>query len=139
MGQDFDDEWELCNKYFWSREVLNDLADVLADNESKKFLDSLLECINDIYDMNTVAGKLDDYISQACQRVFENVPHTGRVRKYVPPRFDNECRLKRSLAVRAGERISSLEDKEKQMTLCRAYRACKQLKHRKYNRTCIKI
>ena len=71
MGQDFDHEWELCNKYFWSREVLNDLADVLADNESEKFPDSLLECINDICDMDTVAGKLDDYISQACQRVFQ--------------------------------------------------------------------
>ena len=137
-GQDFDNEWELCNKYFWSREVLNDLADVLADNESEKFLDSLLECINDICDMNTVAGKLDDYISQACQRVFQYGPHTRRVTKYVPPWFDNECRLKRSLAVRAGERISSLEDKDKQMTLCRAYRACKQRKHRKYNRKCIK-
>ena len=84
MGEDFDNEWVLCNKYFWSREVLNDLADVLADNESEKFLDSLLECINDICDMNTVAGKLDDYISQACQRVFQYGPHTRRVRKYVP-------------------------------------------------------
>ena len=137
MGQDFDNEWELCNKYFWSREVLTDLADVLADNESEKFLDSLLECINDICDMNTVAGKLDDYISQACQRVLEYGSHTRRVRKYVPPWFDNECRLNRSLAVRAGERVSSLEDKDKQMTLCRAYRACKRRKHRKYNRKCI--
>ena len=122
-----DEEWEPCYKYFWSRDTLDNLVCVISDNESDMFLDSLQQCIINLCDMNTVAVKLGEYISQACKRAFKFGSCKIRNKKYAPPWYDNECRSKRSQAVKAGERVSSLEDKEKHDDLCREYRACKQL------------
>ena len=40
----------------------------------------------------------------------------------------SECRLKRSLAIKAGERVTNIEQKQRQQDACRRYRACKQKK-----------
>ena len=132
-----DEEWEPCYKYFWSRDMLDNLVCVISDNESDMFLDSLQQCIISLCDMNTVAVKLDEYISQACKRAFKFGSCKIRNKKYAPPWYDNECRSKRSQAVKAGERVSSIEDKEKHDDLCQEYRACKQLKQRKYFKKCV--
>ena len=88
------------------------LVCVISDNESEILLNSLLQCMTNLCDMNTVAAKLDNYESQACKRAFKFGSCSRRKMKYTPPWYDNECRPKRSLAIKAGERVSSPEDKE---------------------------
>ena len=87
----------LCNKYSWSQEGLNDLVSVISDNESELALSSLLQCITNLCDTNVIAEKLDEYISQACQRVFRFSSRERHNRKHVPPWYDNECRYKRHI------------------------------------------
>ena len=70
-GLNYNHDWHLCNKYSWSQDGLNDLVSVISDNESELVLNSLLQCITNLCDTNVIAEKLDEYISQACQRVFK--------------------------------------------------------------------
>ena len=130
--------WNLCNKYFWTQESLDNLIYAISDNESEISLNSLLQCITNLCDTNVIAEKYDDYISQACQRVFKFSSCNRQNNKYVPPLY-NECRHKISLAIKAGERVYSVMERENQnqIAFCREYKACKQRKHREYNRKCI--
>ena len=91
------------------------------------------KCITIIF----IARRLDQYISQACKRTFRykiNINKQGR--KY-PAWYDVECRDKRSLAIKAGERVTHATEKEQQDAACREYRACKQRKERVYYRKCV--
>ena len=134
---DYQHGWNLCNKYSWTQESLDNLIYVISDNESEMSLNSLLQCITNLCDTNIIAEKFDDFISQACQRVLKFSSCNRQNNKYVPPWYDNECRHKRSLAIKAGERVYSVMERENQNAFCREYRACKQRKQREYNRKCI--
>ena len=54
-----------------------------------------------------------------------------------PRWYDNECRIKRSQAVKAGERIITAAERDEMLEKCREYRACKQRKKRAYKNDCI--
>ena len=103
---------------------------------SQLFHDDLCDSISYLCEIDIVAGKLDLYISQAYKRAFS---WTSCVRKNKkrPAWFDSECRLKRSLAIKAGERVTNIEQKQRQQDACRRYRACKQKKQRIYSNKCI--
>ena len=79
------------------------------------------------------AFNFTSYIDQACQRVCELKPtRVSKKSRTSPLWYDAECRTLRSLAVQAGERVISEEDKKELNKKTRAYRSCKQRKQRSY-------
>ena len=50
--------------------------------ESEILLNSLLQCMTNLCDMNIVAAKLDNYVSQACKRAFKFGSCSRRKMKY---------------------------------------------------------
>ena len=60
----------------------------------------------------------------------------GRSRKG-PKWYDRELRLKRSLAIRAGESVYDGTGSGDLLTHCREYRSMKQRKQREYKRKCL--
>ena len=129
-------EWQVTHKYIWHRDSLSQLPHIMCDERSQLFHDDLCDSISNLCDIDIVAGKLDLYISQACERAFSRTSCV-RKNKKGPAWFDYECRLKRSLAVKAGERVTNREQKHRQQDACRRYRACKQKKQRIYTNKCI--
>ena len=83
--------------------------------------------MSNLDDTDIVANKFDQYITQACDRVFTKVPCVRRNKKG-PAWYDSECWLKRSQAIEAGERVTDPEQKQRQLAACREYRATKQSK-----------
>ena len=130
-------EWEPHAKYIWSHEGLNNLVAVMNDRTSESFRLSFTDSVAELCDVDTVARKFDQYISQACERTFKQVKRQHRVNKKGPAWYDAECRRKRALAVHAGERVMNENDRELQTLACREYGACKQRKQRNYNKKCI--
>ena len=104
---------------------------------SESFCTSFKNSIIDQSDPDTVARKLDQYISQACKRTFEQNKYMNKRNRKFPVWYDAECRNKRSLAIKAGERVTNAFEKGQQDMACREYRACKQRKERGYYRNCV--
>ena len=109
----------------------------MFDDESVLYHNKIIECICNLDDVNAVANRFDQYMSQACDRVLTRVPCTRKNKKRGPAWYDSECRLKRSLAIRAGERVTNPTQRENQLAACREYRATKQRKQRKFLSKCI--
>ena len=53
------------------------------------------------------------------------------------PWYDKEYRLKRSEAIKAGEKVVGERDRCIQYTACKNYRSCKQRKKRAYRARCV--
>ena len=130
-------EWHVMHKYIWSQRALDDLQSAMFDDESVLYHNKIIECICNLDDVNAVANRFDQYMSQACDRVLTRVPCTRKNKKRGPAWYDSECRLKRSLAIRAGERVTNPTQRENQLAACREYRATKQRKQRKFLSKCI--
>ena len=58
-------------------------------------------------------------------------------RRTGPQWYDRECRLLRSEAVTAGERVLTDDDRERSLHKCKKYRACKQRKEREFKTKCL--
>ena len=71
-----------------------------------------------------VAILLNNLVTQACDKV-------------CTPWYDNECRQKRSLAIRASEWIYNEHDREILAKACKNYRSYKQRKKRQYFHRCL--
>ena len=130
-------EWHVMHKYVWSQRALDDLQSAMLDDESVLYHNRIIECICNLDDVNAVANKFDQYMSQACDRVLTRVPCARKNKKRGPAWYDSECRLKRSLAIRASERVTNPTQRENQLAACREYRATKQRKQRKFISKCI--
>ena len=100
----------------------------MNDGISDSYRQAFLQSVADLCDVDSVARHFDKYISQTCRRTFSHDVRTCRNYTKGPAWYDAECRRKRARAIKAGERISNDEDREKQMTACQQYRACKQRK-----------
>ena len=109
----------------------------MSDGLSESFRVSLLSSITDLCDVNVVAEKFDEYISQACEITFDRVSCKHKRKTKAPKWYDAECRAKRALAIKAGERVTTHADKQKQTAACRAYRSRKPRKEREYIKTCV--
>ena len=51
-----------------------------------------------------------------------------------PRWYDVECRMKRAEAIKAGERVTTMEEETILHQACRGYRALKQMKQRIYKK-----
>ena len=129
--------WDAHNKYIWDRNGLNNLESAMSDGLFESFQLFLLSSFSDLCDGNVVAEKFDEYISQACERTFDLILCKHKRKTKAPKWYDAECRAKRALAIKAGERFTTHADKQKQTAACRAYRSCKQRKERAYIKTCV--
>ena len=73
---------------------------------------------------NQVASKFDKYINQAIGRVCDVIkdkPHKQRG----PIWFDKECKIKRHLVIKAGERVKTKDNNVNLVNRCCEYRAIK--------------
>ena len=88
------------------------------------------DALTDLRSTNEVALAMNDLITQAADRAFRVNWIARRSRKTAPRWYDAECRDLRSLAVKSGERLSSVEDWTNLDAICKQYKACKQKKKR---------
>ena len=130
-------QWGVYHRCCWTHEDLNNLNKVMLDPISESFCISFKSSIIDQSDPDTVARKLDQYISQACKRTFEQNKYMNERNRKCPVWYDAECRNKRSFAIKAGERVTNAFEKGQQDMACREYRTCKQRKERGYYRKCV--
>ena len=88
---------------------------------------------------NGVAVALNTYIEQACKRACNVTRYPSKSLKSIrgPRWYDKECWIKRSQAVKAGERIVTSEQWVEMLDKCKEYRACKQRKKRAYKNAVI--
>ena len=128
--------WQVTQRYVWCRDNLDRISHLIYDETSGSFYGALCNSISNLVDTNTVAEYFDFNISQACERAFNRARYT-RKNKKGPVWFDPECRSKRSIAIKAGERVTTQEQKQRHVHACREYKACKQKKQRKYANKCI--
>ena len=120
--------WKPHIKYIWSECDLDHLGTALQGEHSDKYRGRLKASLAELCDTNTVALVAEELISQAADRVF-TVSRGKRPRNSAGPHwYDTECRTMRSIAVKAGERVSTQEDMDNLADKCRQYRACKQMK-----------
>ena len=86
----------------------------------------------DLESVDRVADKFDNFVTQACNRVFsiKQCKYKNHVKraKY----FDNDCSLSRIDAIKAGERVTSESDRLKHRIACKKYNALKQRKKRSF-------
>ena len=79
---------------------------------------------------NEVASLLHAYVYQACIRAFKLRKCGTKVNKTKgAPWFDAELRQLRSEAIKAGERVNSVEDRQRLVCASRKYRAKNKRKH----------
>ena len=79
----------------------------MSYGQSESFRMSLLSCITDLCDVNLVAQKFDGYISHAGERTFGRVVCTHMCKTKFPKWYNAECRSKRALVIKAGERVAT--------------------------------
>ena len=130
---------ENLTKYKWPGEDLVDLAESMHDNYSAPYIQAFMEALAGLSNPNQVATSFDRYIIQACERTL--VTETVKCPR---PRnrvlwYEHECREKRSIAIKSGERVNSETDRQKQRKACRDNKVCKQQKQRTLLRRCIAV
>ena len=120
----------------WRPDDLPKIKSALDDNISCEYKHEFNNAIINLQSSNEVAQEFDKYIKQACQRVCRLKPRDRKLHKKGAPWFDYECREKQSWAIKAGERIVNLADREACLRACNEYRSCKQRKKRNFRRNC---
>ena len=130
--------WDTDYKYIWNKNSVSKLKDIINDEISHEYRQNYLNSIINLEKLDDVAEHFNNFISQACQRALR-IKKSSKQRKYKIKQtkwYDKECALRRSEAVRAGERVENEADKIRCDQLCKAYRACKQRKKRQFRQHC---
>ena len=122
----------------WGRSDLPVIVSKFNDTTSEQYLHHFRNSLVELTDTNTVAKRLNDYISQAIARVCPVKRTGGPRRKNAAPWFDRECRARRSEATKAGDRVTDEDDRVNMLNKCKECRACKQRKQRQYRETNLK-
>ena len=131
-------KWYSQMRYHWKPDRLNEIGALLSDEKSKQFYDAYIDSIVCNGDSNTVASKFHQYFSQACRRIFPlKVANSAKISKK-PDWFDSELQIKRTEAIKAGERVSNFSDREILRAKNREYRSLRQLKLRNFQVDSIK-
>ena len=73
-----------------------------------------------------VGNLLNNHIIQAVNRVFATRQSMPKPKRRGPAWFDRECRDKRSVAIRAGEKDETVKDFAGLMDKSKMYKACNQ-------------
>ena len=118
---------------------MNYLTSSLHYDLSFHYHSKILEALSERVCTNGVAVALNTYIKQACKRACHVTRYPSKSPKSIRGSrwYDKECRIKRSQAVKAGERIVTCEQRVEMLDKCKEYRACKQRKKRAYKNAII--
>ena len=84
-----------------------------------------------------VAHAMNQYLSQALDRVCPRKASNHQRFKNGPRWYDRELRNKRSAAVKAGEQAAMCGDNTMALRYCREYRSARQRKERAYKKQCL--
>ena len=123
--------WVDQYKYVWNYQALSTLGRALNDEMSEYFHARYIDDIVNYSSPNNVARCFEEYLIQACQRVFKMQrvkPH----RSMGPVWFDSDCKRARYDAVQAGGRGA-----QEALDKCKYYRTLKQKKKRLFKQSCI--
>ena len=93
--------------------------------------------MSELSETEDVANAFDAYLTQAITRECQYIRGGNKMNNKKLPWYDKECRLKRSEAIKAGERVVCERDRCIQYTPCKNYRSCKQRKKREYRARCV--
>ena len=109
----------------------------LTDDTSNIYYQHYKRSVSNLENTNVVASNFSVYFNQACERTFD-LKSTRKSRQHnTRPRwYDVECRMKRAEAIKAGERVTTMEEETILYQSCREYRALKQKKQRIYEKRC---
>ena len=129
--------WEKQWKYKWSHNELPNFKLALCNELSYQYHLKILEALSERECTNGVAVALNSYIEQACERVCPVNCYLSKGQTKGLRWYDKECQIKRSQAVKAGERIMTTAEWVEMLEKCKEYQACKQRKKRAYKNDCI--
>ena len=118
--------------------ISRNFKSIMIDFQSTLFRQNVLNNLVELEDTNRVASAFNEYVTQAVDRVCIISKPTGRIKNKGAPWFDKECRQQRAVAIQAGHRVESIEDRQTQNEACRQYRTHKQRKRREYFNNCIR-
>lgn len=127
-----DSTWSPIYKYVCSD--INDMNHTmlaLHDNTSDYHYNIYRDSIRQLKGTDCVAQSFSYFVKQACDRSLVS-KRVNPSRPTGPTWFDRECRQSRSIAIRAGERLETVKDRERAVQKCREYRSFKQKKKRIY-------
>ena len=136
-GEKIEERWSYCRKYKWSYNDMDRIKYTLNNDEFTHHFSELTSAMSERNSSEHVAKLLNNLVTQACDKVCEKSAPAARCRPNSAPWYDNECRQKRSLAIKAGERIYNEREREILAKACKSYRSCKQRKKRQYFHRCL--
>ena len=129
--------WQSQWKYQWTTSELPNIKLALCDDISTNHQLKIKEALADRKCTDIVAAAVNSFLEQACRRTFP-LHISQRLRNNRKPCwYDKECRNKRSQAIKAGERVVTVEQKKYFKEKCNEYRSCKQRKKRAFKNSCI--
>ena len=130
--------WAPHAKYMWNANDLPNIQRALCDEISVPFYEKIQQAWSDGVSTDHVANAVNAFVGQACERACTTKSNAFVKHKYKGPGwYDKECRLKRSQAVKAGERVETDEQRIELENRCREYRSCKQRKKSNFKQSCI--
>ena len=130
--------WHPHVRYIWDKSSLANMVPNLKDSMSDSYYESYKSSMVNLDKTDTVESKLNSYISQACQRLFQvKSTKVNRHKQGRPRWYEAECRAKRAEAFKAGEHVTTKTEENILLQSCCEYRAIKQKKQRMYQQTCI--
>ena len=124
--------WDTQWQYKWSEYELPNVKLSLCDDLSFHNHLKILEALSERECTIGVAVALNTYIVQACKRAcYVTRYHSESPKSIRGPRwYDKESRIKRSQAVKAGERIVTSEQRVEMLDKCKEYPTCNKRKKR---------
>ena len=131
------DAWKRTYKYAFTQGSMVKIHNALSDEISEHYRHILLSSMSELSETEDVANAFDAYLTQAITRECQHIRGGNKMNNKKLPWYDKECRLKRSEAIKAGERVVCERDRCIQYTACKNYRSCKQRKKREYRARCV--
>ena len=133
---DISQNWDPCFKYQWEKAELDNLKYALKDEVSYSYRDKFLNSVSELENTEQVAKNFDEYVNQACRRVFK-FKCQKRFKKIKNKKkwFNPELKVLRGKAVKAGERVHSLDDRIKLDEATRKYKNTRQRFKRTFKRS----
>ena len=129
--------WADHHRYLWSHSDLHIVKNALHDLQSNQYKAYVLDTLVSQSGTDIVAHAMNQYLSQALDRVCPRKASNHQRFKNGPRWYDRELRNKRSAAVKAGEQAAMCGDNTMAFRYCREYRSARQRKERAYKKQCL--
>ena len=109
-------------KYVWNNETINDFVTQLDDTTSTKYINELYNVMTELCSPDTIAECFHNYLSQVCDRTFvRKITNNKCKKRSAAAWFDKECKIKRTLAIKAGGQIDTI-GKDEVLRICKDYK-----------------